>query len=204
MIKRWFWSIVCELYTSLVLFGYDLPPPKALFNQPKGQSTVQFVETLRADFTFNSEERVQILRAIKDIERFTNDLILFEIEFDLNPSDEETIYNQSVIIRAREDHPALVPWDNKSKGVRALGLCFSKDNYTKNLYIVPNRISNNILFRTTMIHEFGHFIGLGHEPKQSIMHAVNYNTVLYPTYIDAAAFAKLYNCSPEEFCYFKL
>ena len=181
-----------------------MPPPEALFNQPKGHSTFQFVETFRADFTFNPEERAEIVRAAKDLSRFTNDLIIFEIEFDLNPNDEEAIYSESVIIRANENHPALTVWDNKTTGVRALGLCFPKDNYTKNLYIVPDRISNNILFRTTMIHEFGHYVGLGHEAKKSIMHAINYNTVLFPTRIDAVAFAKLYNCSPEEFCYFKL
>ena len=107
------------------------------------------------------------------------------------------------MLRATEEDPDVRTWDHKTNS-KILGLCLHKSNYTANLYILANRIINKHIFRITVIHELGHFLGMGHTDRISVMHKFNYGTILYPTYIDALEFGKIYNCEPDQLCYFKL
>ncbi len=144
-----------------------------------------------------------ILEAKGDLESFCNGLVEIDIRFNLDSEDKETIRNNCVLLRVSPNHPSIVESDEKLQNT-TLGLCDYMANDTRRLYLVPERLTNPIAYKTTATHELGHFIGLGHTKRPSIMHKHNYNKVLYPTYNDAQEMAKAWNYKPEQFRYFKL
>lgn len=199
---EFFWNVACEILTCLKQMGVNIPPSHRLFNQPKITNDYQLVEEIHADISFTEKEKLLILRAAKDFEYFSNDQITFDIQFDLDSSDQEAVENQSVILRVDKTHPLIVEMDGYYK-YSILGVCQYREDYDA-LYLVHDRLRNPITFRTTTIHELGHFVGLDHTNGRSIMHKHNLSSVLYPTRADAIEFAKVYNCKPEELRYFKL
>lgn len=60
------------------------------------------------------------------------------------------------------------------------------------------------MYRTTMTHELGHYIGLDHTKHGSIMHKANHSSILYMTRIDAEEVAEKYQCNVDDLRYFKL
>ncbi len=144
-----------------------------------------------------------ILEAKKDLESFCNGLIELDIKFNLDSEDKETIRNNCVLLRVSPNHPSIIESDEKFQST-TLGLCDYMTNETRRLYLVPERLTNLIAYKTTATHELGHFIGLGHTARPSIMHKSNYSKVLYPTYNDAQEMAKAWGYKPEQFRYFKL
>lgn len=181
--------------------GLNIPPSQRFFNQPSA-STLEDEYEIHADISFPEHERYYLKQAAKEFTYFSNDKILFNIQFDLDPDDQEMIDNQSVIIRADKYHPVVVEADGYHR-TTALGLCQYRP-VGSIIYMVHDRLSYPITYRTVAIHELGHFVGMDHTANPSIMGRYNYNDVLYPTYNDAVEFARVYQCSPEELRYFKL
>lgn len=143
------------------------------------------------------------MEALDDFHRFCNGLIKLKINFELDINNLDQLNNNHTLLRVGPEHPSIVYADKKYDAA-TLGLCEWMQNQTTRLYLVPERLTNPISFRTTAIHELGHFVGLGHSPKPSIMYKYNYDKVLYPTYKDAIELSKLSGYSPEKFRYFKL
>ena len=197
------WSLASELYSDLIIGGLEFPPPKFLFNKPKGQLECVYSDTILADVNFPDNERKMILEANKDLEYFCNGAITLDIRFELDSEDIETVRQNCVLLRVSASHPAIKESDEKIQNT-TLGLCDYMQNDTRRLYLVPERLTNPITYRTTAIHELGHFIGLSHIERPSIMYRHNYSRVLYPTYKDAQEFARVWNYKPEQFRYFKL
>lgn len=144
-----------------------------------------------------------ILESLDDLQSFCNGLICLEIRFELDGYDDEAIRNNCVLLRVDGYHPSIVASDEKIKS-NTIGLCNYMQNDTKRLYLVHDRLDHPITFKTTAIHELGHFIGLDHTGRQSIMHKSNFSSVLYPTYIDAIEMSKVWGVDPEDLRYFKL
>ncbi len=199
---RFFWKFISEIYCGLVSLGFKIEPPPILFNQPKQKFQSQRFEEILADKSFTSEERGYIIAGIRDMERFCNGLVKFSVKFVLESSTKVTI-DSSLLLRVKADNPAIVDSDERIKST-TLGLCQYMSTGAKIVYLVSERLSDPITYRTTVCHEFGHFIGLDHTEQTSIMHKSNFGRVLYPTYIDAVELSTKYGCSPEELRYFKL
>jgi hypothetical protein len=198
-----FWSLACDLYTDLTIGGLDIVPPKFLFNQPKEKLECIYSDTILADTNFPNNERKLILEAKRDIEYFCNGAIELDIRFELDSKDKEAICSNNVLLRVTANHPHIKQSDERLEST-TLGLCDWMHNDTIRLYLVPERLSNPISYRTTAMHELGHFISLDHTQRPSIMHKSNYSRVLYPTEIDARELARVWNYKPEQFRYFKL
>lgn len=197
-----FWNFACEIYTELIQIGFTFPPSQRFFNQPEIYEDFQIIEEIHADISFPENERHCIRQAAKDFEYFCNQRIVFDIIFDLEHDDQQRISEEPVLVRASKKHPIIVETDGYHK-CNILGLCqFRKNNNA--IYMVHDRLSNYQLYRTTAIHELGHFIGMHHVGSPSVMYKYNSGNVLYPTYIDAIEFAKLYDCKAEDLRYFKL
>ena len=198
---KFFWKIISKVYSDLVLSGLKIPKPQWLFNNPKLKLPCQYQGTIFADITFTDREKLLILEGLDDLHFFCNGLIELEIIFNLDPNDRETIKNNCVLLRAEEEHPSIVEADGYHES-RILGLCEYMDNDTVRLYLVPKRLYNEHSFRTTAIHELGHFIALEHTARPSVMHKSNYNNVLYPTEIDAHEMARVWSVRPEDLRFF--
>jgi hypothetical protein len=200
---RLLWSILAEVYSDLRIGGLKLGKPKLLFNQPKKELDCEYSETIWADTTFTPAERILILESLDDLHYFCNGLVRLEIRFELDKSDSEFIKKNCVLLRVDGYHPSIVASDERIKST-TIGLCDWMANDTKRLYLVHERLSSPTTFRTTSIHELGHFIGLDHTKIPSIMHRSNHNNVLYPTRLDAEEVAKVWSINPQDLRYFKL
>ena len=197
----WCLNIISHLYTSLVILGIKISPPSILFNNPKNKIDAFKAETIHADMAFNETERQHILHAVEEWHKFSNQSVQLNIEFDL---DAKIPFNyQTTIIKTAITDPITAESDGYFK-CNILGLCKPNADETVDLYIVHDRLTDPIKFRTTVMHEIGHFLGLDHTPNKSIMACKNYGDVLHLTYKDAVEFANKYKCQPADLRYFKL
>lgn len=201
---RFFRKIISNIYSDLVVGGaLDIPPPNFLFHKPKKKVECYLKEVVLADRNFTPKERKLIVEAIKNLEDFCNGMIQIILSFELDPEDREQMNNHSVLLRVDATHPSIVTSDEKLAAT-TLGLCEYMVNDTRRLYLVIERLQYPTTFRTTTIHEFGHFLGMDHTEKPSIMHKQNSRNVLYPTYKDAMELAHRWNQHPNDFRYFIL
>jgi hypothetical protein len=198
-----FWKLLSRIYCELNIGGVNFPPPQILFNKTKRQLDCNVTEYILADINFTEQERKIILQAIYDLEMFCNGFIKLNINFELDSNDSQMIEDHCVLIRADGYHPSIVASDLAISST-TLGLCEYMSKGTRRLYLVIERLKHPITFRTTAVHELGHFIGLDHTERPSIMHKSNFCDVLYPTYVDAKELAKVWNIDPECLRYFKL
>jgi hypothetical protein len=217
--KKFFWKFLCKLYNFLYFEGLKLSKPYWLINKPIKKLELRHSEFIWADAAFLPEERQLILQALDDINYFCNGLVSLQLKFGLDNYDPEVIKDYSVLLRVTAEHPAIIASDERisadtSSTGKTAGLCALSEfpnNYTRKLYLVVDRMLdpvvtkvNSVMFKTTATHELGHFIGMDHTDKQSIMHKVNYANCLYPSYLDAKEMAARWKISPEDLCYFKL
>lgn len=201
---KFFWSILARIYSDLILEGIKLPKLDLLFHKPIKKQMCLYQGIIFADINFTDTERLLILEGLDDLHFFCNGLIEIEIVFNLEATDEESIKNNNVLLRVDGYHSSIIEAD-KAHESRVLGLCEYMDNDTIRLYLVPERLHNHPqYFKTTAVHELGHFISLGHTKKPSIMHKSNSNNVLYLTKVDAKEMAKVWEIDIENLRYFRL
>jgi len=200
-----FWKILSYIYSDLVAsIGLNIAPPDFLFYKPNKKIDRYSQQIVLADKNFTIKERKLILEAIRNLEYFCNGMIEINIIFELDSENKETLNNHSVLLRVDASHPSIAASDEKLEASTTLGLCEYMANDTKRLYLVIERLQDDIGFRTTTIHEFGHFIGLDHTSKPSIMYKHNNRNVLYPTHKDAIELAHKWGQLPNDFRYFML
>lgn len=200
---KWIYHILAVIYTKFVFYFFKISPPNFLFHKPKSNFPITWIEEIHADESFTTKERQHILEAAADISKFSNGWFLFDIKFDLKITDESACTIPSILIRSDHKDEVISYSDGYFK-TKILGLYYRGNNNTRTIHLVEDRLNNDTFWRTVTIHELGHLIGLQHTKKPSIMHKnINHN-VLYPTYLDAVEFAKLYGCEPNDLRYFKL
>lgn len=196
------WKFLAKIYCELTIIGLKVQPPKKFFNQPKQKLEWQYSEYILADITFTPKERDYILAGIKNFEYFCNGMIKFSIKFELEP---KTLVppNCSLLLRSASADPIIVLADDKFKS-NILGLCQVTEAGARLIYLVHDRLAQDNVWRTTTAHELGHYVGMHHTERPSIMHRLNYGNVPFFTYIDALEFAHTFACSAEDLKYFKL
>jgi Zn-dependent peptidase ImmA (M78 family) len=119
-------------------------------------------------------------------------------------SDEIVEYDENIIMKSHSSEEYIKEADVKYEN-NVIGLCYYDNNKGKSIYLVTDRLErSDNLFKSTAIHEFGHYLGMTHTTGRSIMQPINSNSVPYPTYVDAVELAKIWKCLPSDFRYFKL
>jgi hypothetical protein len=192
-------SIYCDL---VVLMGLKNPPPRWMFNIPSKILPYQETHQILADVSFTSRERWLIEEAARNIEWFSNGLIRLDIIFQWDPT--WIIENDlTVILRAPTTEQSIVEADGYFK-TNILGLCSWMNNHSTIIHLVHDRLPDDYSFRTTAMHEIGHYLGMKHTNRHSVMHKHNYTKVLYMTRKDAIEFASIYKVDPDDLCYLKL
>lgn len=194
---------MAKIYSDLIIEGIKLPRLDKLFHKPNKKQTCLYQGIIFADSNFTDSERLLILEGLDDLHFFCNGLVELEIVFNLDASDEDSIKNNHVLLRVDGYHESIVEADKNHEAL-VLGLCEYMDNETIRLYLVPDRLRGPIAFRTTAIHELGHFLSLGHTAKPSIMHKSNSSNVLYLTKIDAQEMARVWEIDVDGLRYFRL
>lgn len=196
-------KIAAFIYCDLVVdFGLDLAVPHWLFHQPIVQLEHTYTEFIRADINFTEKERLLIQRAARNLEWFCNGFLEIDIEFDWDPA-QEIPENTGIILRVPATDKTIADADGYFKNT-VLGLCSWTKKHSTVIHLVHDRLQDANTFRTTVLHELGHYMGMGHTKKPSIMYKENYTRVLYMTYKDAVEFAKRFGLRPEYLRYFKL
>lgn len=196
------WRLICLLYTDFVINFINIKAPDFLFHKPKFKITPFRTQVIHADISFSSEKRKLISEAADDIYRFTNERVKFDIVYDYNPYD-NVYYMGSLLVNANAETGVVKSYEDHHK-ITIIGLCCFLDCGYRDIYLVCDRISSDLMFKTTLIHELGHYIGADHVDGDGIMNAVNSNRILFPTYVDAVELAKSWKCLPSDFRYFKL
>lgn len=195
-------KILCYFYLIIRSIGFKIKPFKFFFNKPN----IKIYKTLHIELTgseeFNLKERKLILEALDEIYHFTNERIKFNISFNLNEISEEQFANQPLIIKIDSNYQ-IVKDSDKCWGLNTIGLCYFRNNNAHIVYLIHDRLEIK-WFKTTVIHELFHLLGLKHTKRLSIMQPINTGFVLHPTYKDAVEMAKILNCMPKDLKYFKI
>jgi len=196
-----FHKIIRLLYVYARIACINIRPYPFLFNKPKRKVYSSILETIHADILFTEKERRLIYAAANDITNFTNNIIQFEFKFDV--IDYSFFHDKSILIKVLSSNEKIKQSDLEHAS-KTIGLCAWRRNLTKELYLVDDRLSHSSnLFRTTLAHELGHFIGLSHIDKKGLMHPINNQLSPHPNYYDAMHLAHFWKCDPNDLAYFK-
>jgi hypothetical protein len=203
---RLFWKLIAKLYVELFHCGIHVPPSKRLFNQPPGVLPYTYLETLHGDINFDPKERNLILQSIHDWEYFTNGLFKVNIIFDLDPVADTFFGEEGRILKVASTHERVVEADGYYQ-ITALGLCVWRGTLdpqypVRDILLVKDRLTDHTQFKVVMMHEFGHYLWVGHIEGHGIMHPHTSGNILHFTRDDAKTFAERFERNIEDFRYF--
>jgi Zn-dependent peptidase ImmA (M78 family) len=157
-----------------------------------------FIILLHGDRDFNGKQRNLIEDVIDEWYRFTKGKLLFHIEFDLHKNDVDAPMRDDLIFKVNSKFCLVRRWDEQNN-ITGLGYCYNKRK-RGSLYMVSDRLTDDNAFKTTLMHELGHYIGLDHTPKGSIMTAFSGEEKGF-TEIDAIEFCSKYGGTLDDLHY---
>lgn len=157
-----------------------------------------FIILLHGDMDFSQQERQIVSEAVDRWYEFTNGKFLFHIIYDISKYDLDALTKDDIILKVASSFYLVKESEQRSKG-RTCGLCHRFTN-RGNIYMVENRVRNYQTFRTVLMHELGHYIGLDHTEGPSIMYEYTDQTGDF-TKNDALAFCEEYGCGLNELRY---
>lgn len=154
---------------------------------------------------FSPLEIQQIEGATQEWSQTTHNIIKFELQYNFieNKTKIEKKENAIVVLKIDDKNPLTIKFDKSiqeehhNKDLYALAYCDGNYNDTTTIFMIEGRISSIKLYHGTVLHEFGHALGLGHDAsKESIMYHISGESVGYISLKDLENFCKLYFCNP--------
>lgn len=139
-------SFLCALYCSANIEPETQEYPNSVY------------KTIYIDRQFSPEERQGIIKAAEEWSKATDNIVQYEIvEF---PTDEEIDWENCLFFsKISEDHPTVVLSDFVD-GVNIYAY-YSKSSGIPTISVIDGRIPDEH-FKSVMMHEIGHSLGLDH------------------------------------------
>lgn len=194
--------LIYWIYSAVIYTGIKLSPPSILFHKPLPYTGIKYVEQIHVDMRFSPKEIELILESLHHLTKFTNSKVSFNLHIDLVPL-QDVNYIENKLIKIHSSSDIIKNSDENIKGT-TLGLCFHNTDGTKHIYLVYDRLKDDITFKCTTMHEYGHHIYLDHTEGKSIMNRHIDSNIMFPTRIDAIEYANKFECSPEDCMYLKI
>lgn len=163
---------------------------------PLSDETVIII--LHGDVDFSSAQRRAIEEAVHEWYEFTKNRFLFHIIYDLHKTDLDAAQTNDLIFNVDSQFHHVQTWDAEH-AITALGYCIN-ERTRGTIYIVKDRLDNYLDFKLTIMHELGHYIGLEHTPKGSIMYKNNSPQTKF-TELDGIEFCDKYGGSLTDLYY---
>lgn len=163
--------------------------------------TTQITKTIYIDAKFTTEERRLIRDASFQWPYLSNKRIMYNLIYDYEVPDHNTIENKFVIVDLAPNDPLVAKFDDLYNGRFQVG--YSKKDKAEFIFTCPNR-TNSLEFYQGIQRALGKELGLEYTYEVGIMNELgtNYN-VECPTRADMLEFCRVFLCSIEEvrYCY---
>lgn len=140
---------------------------------------------------FTLDERKIIKESAEEWNKATNGIIKIVLS-------EGNCGKENSILKVNTDNRLIMSRDRFTFNA-TLGV-FEPNN--KNIYLVSERITTQRIFKSVLIHEFGHALSLQHiDDKNSVMYLFLEEQITCITKADAQEFCKVYLCKLEDLKY---
>lgn len=157
-------------------------------------------ETLYLDYKFTETEKEYIMSAAYEWQEATDHLVTFDIE--MLPSNRVLDFDNGILIKKVDStDPDIIAIDStNSDADSALGF-YNGDHPIPHIKLCASRISPEI-YKTVVMHELGHFLGLSHAKGID-----GIQTLMYPsvnlgsdriTREDLISFCKIHGCNAKK------
>lgn len=160
-----------------------------------------FVILLRGDMDFIPCQRAATEDAINEWYEFTKGRFLFHVEYDLKKTDIDAPMKDDLIFKVNSRFCHIKTWDKQNK-ISGLGFC-KNESMRGTIYMVDDRLNTYIDFKTAMMHELGHYVGLDHTPEKSIMYKYTSSIEKF-NQLDGLEFCDKYGCELTDLYYHSL
>ena len=183
------------LMLSLVLLHCTKP-----YTTLRHNANLKINKTVYIDKRFSKIEINYIEEALNEWSEKSNNLLQFKVEYNININEKEYIKNkyQSIMIEKTHSSDTEIVFVEKLSETTLIGLC-NTSTAPIDVMIIFDRLKNKEEYRSVVIHEIGHALGLKHSDiRWTLMYPYIDSGSYHLTYYDMEQFCKIYSCNVKD------